>query len=521
MLIGDLVRLNARRFGSKMAFKDERTEVTFEQVNQRANAVIHALLKLGFRQGDRIATLLYNCVEYEELIYALPKAGFIMVPLNYRFVGRELRYLIENSEASGLIFDAELNDTVEAIRPHLNLVNHYIVIDHRRDSDAEALNYEEMVRNHPTSEVSAPVHEDDVAYILYTSGTTGHPKGVMLTHRNVLTNLFNVLFELHPNPKDKILNVPPLYHCAGQNHAMTYFFYGCPTLTTKQFDPDLVLQTIYKERPNVLHLVPAMQNMILNHPKIDVHDFRFVDLMIYGAAPIMRAQLERSMDVFGCKFIQCAGQTEAGPVLTMLRPEDHMVDGPENVIRRLGSSGREVKLTQVKIVDPDGNEQPPNVPGEQIARGGNIMKGYWQNPEATHETLVDGWLHTGDICQKDEYGYVYYVDRIKDMICRGGENVYPREIEEVIASHPAVFEVAVIGVPDERLGEEIMAVITPKPGCEIVHDEIVRLCEKNLARFKKARYVDVVDALPKNASGKILKRDLRERYCGQSLPPRI
>jgi len=521
MLIGDLIRLNAQRFGNKMAFKDERTEVTFLQVNQRANAVIHALLERGLKKGDRIATLLYNCVEYEELIHALPKAGFIMVPLNYRFVGRELQYLLENSEASVLIYDAELSDTVEEIRPHLDMVGHYIVIDHRGDSKVEAQNYEEMIGNHPTSEVTIPVHENDIAYILYTSGTTGHPKGAMLTHRNIFTNLFNVLFELQPKPKDKILNLPPLYHCAGQNHAMTYFYYGCPALTIKQFDPDLVLQTIYKERPNVLHMVPAMQNMILNHPQIDAHDFRFVDLMVYGAAPIMRAQLERSMDVFGCSFIQCAGQTEASPVMTMLRPEDHIVDGPVEVIRRLGSAGREVKLTQVKIVDQDGNELPPNVPGEEIARGDNIMKGYWKNAEATHETLIDGWLHTGDICQRDEYGFVYYVDRIKDMICRGGENVYPREIEEVIASHPAVFEVAVIGVPDERMGEEIMAVIALKEGAVANEAEIVRLCEQNLARYKKSRYVAFIDALPKNASGKMLKRELRETYCRSPLPPRV
>jgi acyl-CoA synthetase (AMP-forming)/AMP-acid ligase II len=518
MLIGDLIRLNARRFGNKMAFKDERTEVTFEEVNQRANAIIHALMKMGVKKGDRIAILLYNCVEYQELIYALPKAGFIMVPLNYRFVGRELQYLLENSEATALIYDAALSNTVDEIRPELHMLKTHIVVGHREDSKTEAHRYEEMIKDHSTGEVSVPVHEDDVAYILYTSGTTGHPKGAMLTHRNILTNLFNVLFELQPDPKDKILNVPPLYHCAGQNQSMTYFFYGCPTLTVRQFDTDLVLKTIYTEKPNVLHLVPAMQNMILNHPDIDKYDFRFVDLMIYGAAPIMRAQLERSMDVFDCEFIQCAGQTEASPVLTVLRQEDHIMDGPKEITRRLGSAGREVKLTQVKIVDPDGNELPPNEPGEEIARGANVMRGYWRMPEATKDTIVDGWLHTGDICLKDECGFVYYKDRLKDMIIRGGENIYPREIEEVISTHSTVLEVAVIGIPDERLGEEILAVVVPKEGQQISEKEIIGLCEKNLARFKRPRHMEYAQELPKNPSGKVLKRELRERYCKSQIP---
>lgn len=226
----------------------------------------------------------------------------------------------------------------------------------------------------------------------------------------------------------------------------------------------------------------------------------------------MRSQLEKSMEIFKCKFLQSAGQTEAGPLLSMLCPEDHLVDGPENIVQRLGSAGREAKLTEIKIVDSNGNELLPKNPGEEIARGDNVMKGYWKMPEATANTIIDGWLHTGDICMKDEYGYIYYLDRIKDMICRGGENVYPREIEEIISNHPSVLEVAVIGVPDERLQEEIMAVIVHKEGAVISEDEIVGVCEKKLARFKKPRYIEFVDDLPKNASGKILKRDLRKKF---------
>ncbi|MFH1490177.1 MAG: AMP-binding protein, partial [Pseudomonadota bacterium] len=436
MVIGELLKRNARRFKGRIAYKDERRALTFEEVNKRANALARALAALGLKKGDHIAVLLYNCVEYSELLLSLPKAGFVIVPINYRLVGRELEYIISNAEACVLIYDAELEDTIEGIRPNIRSVKHHIVVDQAGDSKSDALNYENLIRTSSAEEMPLAVTESDTAFILYTSGTTGVPKGAMLTHKNVMTNLFNIFFELQISPKDKIFNAPPLYHCAAQNQSMAYFFYGCENVTVKQFNTDLALQTIEREKPNILHLVPAMQNMIMNHPEISRYDFNFVDLIIYGGSSFMRSQLEKAIEIFGCRFFQCAGQTEASPVLTVLRPEDHVLEGPEHVVRRLSSAGKEVKLTEVKIADQQGNELPPNVPGEEIARGNNVMKGYWNLPEETSETIVNGWLHTGDICFKDEDGYVYYKDRIKDMICRGGENIYPREIEEVIASHP-------------------------------------------------------------------------------------
>ncbi|MFC1824123.1 long-chain-fatty-acid--CoA ligase [Thermodesulfobacteriota bacterium] len=521
MLIGDIIKFNAKRFKGRLAFKDEGRELTFDQVNKRANAIVHALIDMSVRKGDRIAILMYNCVEYNELLFALPKAGFITVTLNYRLVGRELKYIIDNSESSTLIFGPEFTDTIEEIRPGLESVKNYIVVDRAGKPRGEALEYEQLIDSHPTKEIESDVAETDVAYILYTSGTTGFPKGAMLTHKNIITNLFNQIFEVQPGPRDRAFNLAPLYHCAGQNIPMAFAFYGCPTMTLSQFDPGLVLETIKAEQPNVLHLVPAMQNMVLNHPDVGKYDFSCVELMMYGASSMLQSQLKQSIEIFGCKYIQFAGQTESGPLITCLRPEDHAVDGPEHLIRRLGSAGREVKLTELKIVDEEGHEVPPHTPGEEIARGDNVMKGYWKMPEATANTIVDGWLHTGDICMKDEDGYVYYLDRIKDMICRGGENVYPREIEEVIATHPSIMEVAVIGVPDKRLQEEIMAVIAPKKGAVVPENEIVTLCEENLARYKKVRYVEFRQELPKNASGKILKRELRKKYENQPLPPKI
>ncbi len=508
MLISDLMTFSALRFKDKTAFEDEFRKLTFVEADKRAKALGTALHGMGVRKGDRVALLLYNCCEFAELLLGLPKSGFVVVPLNYRLAGKELEYIIHNSDANTLIFGEEFTETVEAIRPSIPVKN-FIVLG-RRQTDAHE--YEKLILNAPSREVSADIDEKDIAYIIYTSGTTGYPKGAMLTHKNVIANLINHSLEVQPQAHNVIFNLPPLYHVAGETMMMVHFLFGCTSIMLKQFDAAQVLQVTHKKKPNVLHLLPAMQNMVINHPDVGKYDFSFVDLIPYGGSSIMVSQLKRSMEIFGCRFIQFAGQTEAGAALSCLRPEDHITEGPEYAMRRLGSAGRELKFTQVKIVDRDGNEVPPNTPGEEIARGDNVMKGYWNLPEATRETIVNGWLHTGDICLRDEGGCIYYVDRIKDMIIRGAENVYPRQIEEVIASHPSVMDVAVIGVPDERMGEEIMAVVVLKKDRSLTDVEIVRLVEKNLARYKKPRYVEFVSALPKNPSGKILKRELRQTF---------
>jgi len=521
MIFGEIARLNAVRYGNRIAFKDERKGISFEQANRRINAFVRSLYDLGLRKGDRVAVLLYNCIEYCELLYGLPKAGFVMVPLNYKLVGRELKYILNNSEANALIYGQEFTETVNEMRTELDTVSNYILIDHTGTSETDGLFYEQMIENQSAAEISVKISESDVAFLLYTSGTTGFPKGAMLTHKNITTNLFNALFERKPKSQDKLLNLPPLYHCAAQTEMFVWSFCGCTTITLKYFDPDTMLETLRIEQPNILLLVPAMQNMVINHPRVGDYDFSFVELMLYGASPMMRSHLKKAMEVFDCKFLQTGGLTEASPCLTYLLPEDHVVEGPDHLIRRLGSAGKEAKLTEIKIVDPDGNECPPDTPGEEIARGDNIMKGYWKMPEETAKTIKDGWLHTGDICLKDDGGYVYYVERIKDMICRGGENVYPREIEEVITCISGVIETAVIGVPDDRLQEEIMAVVVLRDDLLINERDIVSICEKNLARFKKPRYVTFVDRLPKTPSGKILKRELRKQYEREPLPPKV
>ena len=521
MLIGDIIRKNAKFFEDKPGFKDEKRIITFRQANERANALLHGLMNLGVKKGDKVAIVLGNFAEYCEILFALPKAGVVAVTLNSRLLGRELEYLISNSESETIIFDTDVEEIVTSIRPRLDRVRNYIVVDRQERSKSGALNYEDLIESNPTGEIVADVDESDVAYILYSSGTTGRPKGVLLTHRNIMTNLINLGLEIQPKPTDKYFSPLPLFHAAGQCQAMLFFWYGCPVITMSKFDAKATLDTIQTERPNVVQLVPTMLNMVINHPDLENYDLSCVDLMIYGASPIALPQLKRAIEIFSCKFIQCGGLTEATAAAILLRPEDHVLDGPERVVRRLRSAGRALKLCEVKVVDEAGRQVPPETRGELMVKGDTLMKGYWKLPEATAEAITDGWLHTGDICTQDEDGYVYYVDRLKDMICRGAENVYPREIEEVIEAHPSIYEVAVIGVPDERLQEEIMALVVLKSGKALTEKEIVDLCSKNLASYKKPRYVQFMEELPKTNSGKILKTELRRKYEDSPLPPKI
>ena len=521
MLIGDLARLNAIRYGSKPAFSDEKRTISFDRAHHRMNALIRWLHDFGLEKGDRVAVLLHNCAIYCELLYGIPRGGFIMVPINYRLAGRELTYILNDSQSCVLIYGEEYAESVEAIRPHLDSVRHFIRVGDENQRLPRDYSYEKIVAAEGPDTSPDDITESDVAFILYTSGTTGFPKGAMLTHKNIFTNICNAALVRGVKPSDKLFDIPPLYHCGAQTEMFVWSMYGCETYSLKKFEPLAVLEALKTERPNIVMMVPTMLNMVVNHPKIGDYDLSFVELMIYGGSSIMRAHLQRAMEVFGCKFLQTAGMTEASPCLMFLLPEDHVVEGPGHLVKRLGSAGREAPLTEIRIVDEQGSECKAGIPGEAIARGDNIMKGYWNKPDETARTIRDGWLHSGDICVRDEDGYIYYVDRIKDMICRGGENVYPREVEEVIAGHHQVLEVAVIGVPDPRLQEEIMAVVGLKECAVVSARDIVDICHNKLARFKHPRYVAFVDHLPKTSSGKILKRELKERYARESLPPKV
>jgi len=515
MFIGDMVRMNGQRFRKKIALIDEKEKVTFGEVAERVERIIFKLQEKGIKKGDRVAVLLYNGNPYAEIILALLKGGFVLVPINYRLVARELAFILKDSRPGALVLGEEFREAIRTIKSELDFIELYIEVG-LKETDHNMTLYEDIIRTPSVTPAPTEIVDKDLAIIMYTSGTTGRPKGVMVSHKNIMAGLLNEVTDLCPAPDDILFNLSPFYHAGGIDPFLVNFYRGGTYITNRQYDTETVLKWIQAEKPTVANLVPAIQNMIMNFPEREKYDLSSLKKIMYGASAMMLAQLKQSMRIFkDCEYFQVGGQTETTAPFTILRPEDHIAEGTPEMTRRLKSAGREVLGCEVRIVDEDGNECPDGIPGEALVRGDCVMEGYWQMPEETKETIRDGWLHTGDICIRDEDGFIYFVDRTKDMINRGGENVYPREIEEVIATHPGVMEVAVIGVPDERLGEEIKAIIVCKPGHQVT-EEIINLCKANLARYKKPRSIDFFEELPKNPSGKILKRVLKAQYVTQT-----
>ena len=472
----------------------------------------NALRKLGIRQGDNVATLMYNCPEMFESMYAGFKAGCGVVPINFRLHPKEYAFIIHHSEAKALIVSPEFNDEIIKIRGLIPLVKSIITVSEARD---QLLDYESLLAAESDQFEDADVDADDVAWIFYTSGTTGNSKGAMLTHRNLLGMTMNFYADMAPGfgSSDVALHAAPLSHGSGC-YALPNIAKGAANviLESKTFDPETVLRTIQEHRVTNMFAAPTMIKRLTDNPAIDRFDLSSLKYLNYGGAPMLVEDMMNAMRKLGPCLVQLYGQAESPMTITYLPHADHLLDGDADQMKRLASAGIPRTDVEVKIVDTDGNELPPGETGEIVTRSDLVMKGYWRDPDATAEALRDGWLHTGDLGYLDEHGYLFLMDRSKDMIISGGENIYPREIEEAIVGHPAVREVAVIGVPDPQWGEAIKAVVSLVPGRTVTETELIDFCAEHIARYKKPRSVDFVDELPKNNYGKIVKRELREKY---------
>jgi fatty-acyl-CoA synthase len=509
MIASDIVRRNNTLRPHQVAMTFGGHAYTYAALSERVNRAANALRGLGIGKGDRVAVLALNCNQYVELYFANGKIGAVTTPLNYRLTGTELEFIINNSEAVALVVDQEHVGRIAELKHLLPTVRHYICIGGQHQG---YLDYEAWIAAASPTDPPAAVGETDLLWQMYTSGTTGRPKGAMISHRALLANTMQVAFEFPISPGDRSLIVAPLYHAAAVINTMVTLAQGGTIVVKPQFNPFEILQTFSDEGITHALLVPAMILFMLQLPGIAQADFGGLKYVIYGASAIPVEVLRQAIRIFKCKFVQGFGQTESTAVLTVLRPEDHVLEGPPEKVRRLQSCGRELFGCEVRVVNERGEPVKPGEVGEVIARGPNIMTGYWKLPEATAETLRDGWLHTGDLGTIDEENYIFIVDRIKDMIVSGGENVYPREIEEVLFAHPAVADAACIGVPSEKWGEEVKAIVVLKPGQQATAEELVKYCGERLAGFKRPRSVEFRDALPKNPSGKVLKRELREPY---------
>jgi len=507
--IGGFLRRAAERHEHKPALIFEGGKISFRQLNSRVNRLAQALLTLGARKGDKVGLLFFNSPEFVETFLAVVKIGAIAVPLNFRLVGQELLYILNHSDTRFLFLGRDFMETIREIHRNLGQVEYYIVAGD--SSFSSALMYETILSQAAEDEPRVSVTEEDVGAILYTSGTTGRPKGAVITHKNIIWNEINYIIDKGMRPDDVALLVLPLFHTGGINNLLSHIFLGSTVVLQSAFVPQTVMEAIEKEKITILPaMVPTMYNMILQLPDLERYDVSSVRTATAGGAILPVETKKKIRKLFPHAGIQDTyGLTEATSTGTTLRPDF--------ALQKIACVGKPCFTLEARLVDEKGKEVVPGQVGEILLRGPNVMKEYYKNPEATEEALRDGWLHTGDLAKRDEEGFLYIVDRKKDMIVSGGENIYPKEIEEVIYTHPKILEAAVIGVPDPVWGESVKAVVVLKPGEEMTQEEVIAFCKANLASYKKPRSVDFLPGLPKTGSGKILKNILRERYRNKEI----
>ncbi|HUC04558.1 MAG TPA: long-chain-fatty-acid--CoA ligase [Acidimicrobiales bacterium] len=482
-------------------FKGRTTTVADHAV--RVARLAGALGNLGISDGERVGLWALNSDRFAEALFAVPWAGGVLNPLNTRWSPPEAQYALEDSGTRVLLVDDVFAPAATELRKSCPALK---TVVHMSDGCAVpgAVSYEELI------EGTRPVEDqrrggDAVAGIFYTGGTTALPKGVVLTHANLLTSALGS-HATAPTVQagGRVLHVAPMFHLAGLSCWVAQSMVGGTHVMLPTFDPGEVLATIDEQQITTALLVPTMIQMVLAHPAIAERALTSLRVVLYGASPIAPTTLRTAMERFpSASFVQAYGMTELSPVATILSPDDH---GDE---RLLASAGRAALHAEVAVVDPDGADLPPGSVGEVVVRGPHVMVGYWNKPAETEEALRGGWMHTGDAGYMDERGYLYIVDRIKDMIITGGENVYCAEVEAAIAQHPSVAQCAVIGVPDDTWGERVHAVVVLKPGADPDPEGVEKLARTLIASYKVPRSFEFRDALPLSAAGKVLKRDLR------------
>ena len=510
MILTQVIKRAQQFYPDNLATVDGEHRQTYRELHTRVIACAAALQNLGVKPNDHVALLMLNCHQFPEIIFACWEIGAVIVPLNYRLAAEELIFIINDAECMMLITDDVMLPLTMEMRPRLAGIRHYISTIQANDF----LDYEDLLAQSSSTFTSPEIGEHDLAGLFYTSGTTGLPKGVMLSHRNLWTNLLHSLVAIPAEENSSYLHAAPMFHLADFPATLSVTMYGGTHLMLKKFDPAGFLALVERERVKRTMLVPTMLNFVINHPDVKTRDVSSLEYLGYGASPMPPELLKRAMQILpNAEFYQGYGQSEASPLLTRLGWDDHVVEGPEHLTRRLSSCGRPIVGVEMEIFDENDQPVKPGEVGEIVARGPNVMLGYWKRPEDTARTLRGGWLHTGDAAKVDEHGYFYIVDRTKDMIVTGGENVYSTEVENAIFKHSSIREVAVIGTPDEKWGEVVAAVVTLKPDTTLTAEELIAHCNKYLANYKVPKLVEIKEGeLPKGGTGKIDKKILREKY---------
>lgn len=502
-------------YAQKEAVISGEKRFTYDGFADRVFRLAHCLKESGIGKGDVVAVLHHNSHEFLESYYAVAYLGAILNPLNFRLSPKEMAFIINDSGAAVLISAKRFTDSAASIAGLTPRLRSFIWTGRGKHPDIlNSFDYESALqRSVPEHLPPPPVSEDDLAHLYYTSGTTGVPKGVMLSHKNVCTHALAAIAELGLSDSDRWIHAAPLFHLADAWATFAITWVGGSHVMMPDFDPLVFLSTMQNEKVTITNMIPTMLNMLINTPEILSYDFSNFRAILSGGAPIAREVVRRIMDTFQCTYIQTYGMTEASPYLTLSILKAHLKQlPPEEQFGYMARTGRPFLAVLLRVVREDGTDVRADNQevGEIIVKGDIVTKGYWNRPDETANAIREGWLHTGDMAVIDSEGYVNIVDRKKDMIITGGENVYSIEVENVLYTHPAVFEAAVIGLPDPKWGEAIAAFVVLKPGEIITEEEVIHYCRENIAHYKAPKRVVFIDALPKTGSGKIKKEGLRK-----------
>ncbi len=515
MNIGSILSTAAARHPEHIAVIYKGQQRSFRAFNQRANRLASALRSMGLAKGDRVAVLQRNCPELMETMFASFKAGGVVVPINARLHPREYQFIIAHSGAKFVVFTKEFADGMAAVRAELPEVSCFIGVD---GGASDTLCYDDLLAAGAPDDADAETAEGDVCWFFYTSGTTGRPKGAMVTHGNLRFMTDHYLSEVYPLlPQDMVLHAGPLTH--GSGLWMLPITLGGATQVindSPSFDPEHIFGLIERHKVSKIAFVaPTMITMLLRSPAIARFDLSSLKFIGYGGANMLVEDLKRAIRQWGPMLCQIYGQGESPMTISMLERQDHVLSEDPRIEQRLASAGKVRAGISVTVLDENARPVSVGEIGEVCITGPVVMKGYWRDDVATAEAFKGGIYHTGDLARFDEDGYLYLLDRKKEMIISGGANIYPREVEEILALHPDVVEVAVIGIPDRLWGESVLALVRPRENAAVTEGSLIALCQENLAGYKKPRYFRFVDDLPKNAYGKILKRELKQHYAAE------
>ncbi len=503
MNVGDILRFADRNFPDKECLVCDGERFTYSQLYERASRLANSLMAMGLGKGDTVAIMLRNCSQYVEIYFALASMGAVAVPLNFMLKGKGLEFLINNSQAKVLFMEEVTRDLVESVRGNLESLRQDGLVFVGSEAPDGYTAYEELISSGAPGDPGVPVGEDDDLIILYSSGTTGLPKGIVLTHRTRLAYYhwcgleYGMLFDgVH-------LVTTPMYHNVACFLSQTQFYTGGKVVIMSKYDPEECAALIKAEEVTSTFMVPTQLNLILQSRTVDRGTLTSVRTLITGAAPLATRTKEEIIGMFQCDLHEMYGLTETG-LITNMKPKD--------ALRKVRCVGQPFFHMEMRVVDDQGNDVPLGEVGEIIARGPLLLRTYYRNEEAYRKSMRDGWFFSGDLGRIDEEGFLYLVDRKKDMICSGGVNIYPMDIEEALHSHPKIHESAVIGVPDDKWGEAVLAVVVLRPGESLTEQEIIGYCKENIAAYQAPKSVVFVEALPRNPSGKVLKRELRSPY---------